>query len=283
MAENLGDRCRPTDDRRDDLRWREDVQDAARRWAVDPRLIRPCVPQIRAIEKSQRNQMLYVLATEWRAMGVAEQRALELALRWNDELALAMSPREVKGIVKSAFKGDKRYGCDTHLAPYCIGKERCPYFAAHVGTKEPLRGRATMDEFRDLGWRRGYVTRLEADVYEGIISLERIRHVGEGGRVITSMRQLGRLIDASPASASVALRVLKELSLIEFQPGRPRATGLPPKGCTVVRTIPIPAPPRVDPSIVRRLRRRIRDDNRLRRESARAVAVSVEPSVPGFS
>jgi hypothetical protein len=235
------------------------------------------------MEKGHRNQMLYVLATEWRAMGVGEQRALELASRWNDENPLPLSLQNVKGIVKSAFKTEKRYGCNTHLAPFCIGKERCPHFAAHIGTKESMRGRATMAEFKELGWRKGYVTRLEADVYEGIIHLERIRHVGEGGRVITSMRQLGRLTDASPSGVHGALRLLTELGLVEFQPGRARATGLPPKGCTILRAVPIPAPPHVDVSMVRGLRSRIRRARKLLRSATEAVGGSDEPTAPWFS
>jgi len=251
-------RARTGRDLSDDLRWRENVQRAAREWCVDVEQVKPCVAQMREIERGQRDQCCYILCTELRRMGLPEERALQVALRWNEENLPPLTVAEVAGRVKSAYERGKAYGCNGCLSHWCIGRDCCDFHARLVAGKQPVPGRTTAGDFERLGWRSPHVTPGERVLYRAIEQMERIRDVGPGGTVITSTRQLGRLAGISPSGVLQMLRWLEAMCLIDYEAGRPRATGLPPKGCRIRRIIPIPDPPTRNLGWGREVRRRLR-------------------------
>jgi len=267
----------------EDLRWRENVQSAAREWGVDVDQIKPCVARIREVANGERNLSAYILATELRRMGVSPQRADRVMTRWNSDNRPALSVAELAGIIKSAYGGEKTYWCSGPLSEWCIGKHNCPWYARYVCGPGEVRGRTSMIDFERLGWHSPHVTLAERATYGGIIRLEAIRDCGPGGCVITSLRQLARLIGISPSGVRVALLVLDALGLIDYRPGTPRATGRPVKGCLIRRVIPIPDP-RVDSA--RATRRRGRGttsadlSNSSRKRPSPAPAPSPAPQDP---
>ena len=251
-----------TSDLFDELRWREAVGFAARSWGVDDREVRPCLATMREIETGLRNKACYILGTEMRRLGKSLDSALQIAMRWNTENLPPLPDSEVETTIRSAFRGEKKYGCIGALAYWCIGRNDCPWFNEHVAGRRQPKGRTTIIDFDRLGWRGPHVTPLQRLVYQAVTEMERIRGVGPGGCVITSVRQLARLVGASHSGVCGALLVLQALGLIEFEPGRPRGTGLPPKGCTIRRVIPIPNPPVRNPGWGREVRRRFRVKSR---------------------
>jgi hypothetical protein len=242
----------------EDLWWRQNVQSAAREWGVDVRQVKPCAAQIREVEDGRRNEAAYILGTEWRRMGLTQDRALKVAERWNDSNLPPLTIAGLHSNIRSAYRGENEYGCNGPLADWCIGRDECPYHQRFVSGPKPVTGRTTMVDFERLGWRSPHVTPGQRLVYSGIVRMEAIRDVGPGGCVITSLRQMARLIGLSASGVRQALLLLDLLGLIDYSPGRRRATGLPPKGCTTRRIIPIPGPPVRNPGWGREVRRRLR-------------------------
>jgi len=242
----------------DDLWWRENVQFAARAWAVDTRQVKPCAAQICEVKDGGRNQAAYILGTEWRRMGLTQYRALQVAERWNDSNLPPLDIAELHETIRSAYRGEKEYGCNGLLADWCIGRDGCPYHRRFLSGPGAVKGRTSMIDFDRRGWRSPHITPAQRLIYEGIVRLEKMRSVGPGGCVITSLRQLARLVGLSHSCVRQGLVFLDRMGLMAYQPGRPRATGLPPKGCSIRRIIPIPDPPVRNRGWGREVRRRLR-------------------------
>ncbi len=254
------------------------MQEAARCWCVDVRQIRPCAAQIREVEKGLRNQAAYILATELRRIGLTEQRTLQVMTRWNESNLPPLTVVELEGIVTSAFRKEKTYGCNGALANWCVGRPNCEYYQLFVAGKPPAIGRATMADFNRLGWRSPHITPAYRLIYHALIQLESARGFGPGGRLISSTRQVARLAGLSSSCVLQGLRFLDAMGLIDYQPGRKRATGLPPKGCTIHRVIPIPDPPVRNPKWGREVRRRLRSSSLEHRPSEDHMTGSLKTS-----
>lgn len=263
----------------DNLRRLENVQRAAREWTVDVEQVKPCVAQIREVEKGERDLACYILCTELRRVGLPQDRALSVALRWNKENLPPLTVEEVETKVKSAYKGEKTYGCNGPLSQWCSAKGECPFYARFVAGKQPVPGRTTAADFDRLGWRSPHVTPAERIVYRTIERLERLRDVGPGGTVITSTRQLAGLAGLSASGVLQILRFFEAMVLIDYVPGRPRATGLPPAGCKIWRVIPIPDPTTRNPGCSREVRRRLRQP-RKPTDAVRAGCVGEQEHTP---
>jgi hypothetical protein len=216
-------------------------------------------------------------------MGIPFAHAHRLASRWNRENLPPLYPSELAPRIESAYRGEKTYGCNGDLSHWCIGKPNCPYYARYVcGFNPPVKGRTTMIDFDALGWGTPHITPAQRLVYYGIIRLEAIRDVGPGGCVITSLRQLADLEQLSVSCVRESLRALDILRLIRYGPGRPRATSLPAKGCTIRRAVPIPDPPRPDGPTGRDLRRRLRSKTFNSQEGAAVEASADRPGSGGI-
>lgn len=257
MPQQRRERTDPVDSY-EHLRWLEDVQRAAREWGVDVAQVKPCAGRIYGIQEPSRNNAAFVLATEWRRMGIREDRGQQIAARWNEGNLPPLPPLELDATVRSAFEGPEVYGCNGPLSEWCVGKESCPFRAQFLSGKAFVPGRMTAVDFDRLGWRWPHVTPAERLVYHGLVRLEAARDMEPGALVITSTRQLARLVGLSPSGVLHALRALHHLALITYEPGTARGQGLPPKGSRIRREIPIPDPQHRNPNWGREVRRRLR-------------------------
>jgi len=226
-----------------ELVWQELRQDLARRLNVDVREVKPCLARVEPVTKGIRNESAYMVATEYRRMGAAEAVAWGELSRWNRLCQPPLTEGELHAVSKSAWGSSRTFGCRGKLAAgYCVGRERCDWYARNVQGKK----RRVQDEVCDLmdaGWP-AVLKSAEVRTYLALLRLEKWRGVGGGAVIIASTRDYSETGGVPRGKVLAALEGLEQRGLLAvLDRGQRRGQGLPPRACQVVRVSPIPDAP----------------------------------------
>jgi hypothetical protein len=218
----------------------EQRQEAAQRLNVDPADVKPCFARIGPIDQGNRDNTAFVYGTELRRMGVAQALAWADICRWNRLCRPPLSQQELESTFRSAWEGEKTYGCRGALAAsWCIGRRKCDWHKQNVGGRRKCRE----TDFLDFGWPLLLKSR-EVRVYVAVVRLEQAKGVGAGGLVIASTREYVELSGVGRRHVMGSLDSLESHGLVAvMERGERRQLGLPGRACHVRRVVPIPEPP----------------------------------------
>lgn len=100
--------------------------------------MKPCLRLIleEGVERGQRNEIGFVIASELRRIGHSEQACLEILTRWNQKNLPPLNPREIASTCLSAYRPTEpyQYGCNPDCALHrflqevCVGRSKCSYY-----------------------------------------------------------------------------------------------------------------------------------------------------------
>jgi len=226
-----------------DVVWQELRQDLARRLNVDVREVKPCLARVEPVAEGNRNDSAYMVATEYRRLGVAEAVAWGELARWNRLCRPPLPEGELRAVFKSAWASPKAFGCRGKLAAgYCVGRENCEWHARNVRGKK-RRVQDEVCDFMDAGWP-AVLKSAEVRVYLALLRLEKWRGVGGGAVIIAGTRDYAEAGGVPRGKVLAALEGLERRGLLALlDRGKPREWGHPPSACQVVRVSPIPEAP----------------------------------------
>jgi hypothetical protein len=218
----------------------EAVRPVAAEYGIGTADLKPCVALVLDgnIGGSARHECAFVIAMELRRLGWPPAKIEAALTRWARKIGY--SEHEARRAIRGAFgpRGyyppglTKRLGTSYErvLAPTC----------AHVGCPQncpPFRGRVRsvrregVETFRRLGWpavlrRRRQNAALAT--YEAICSLELLNGVQRNEPLLTSYRQLARMIETPHwSTARRGLVTLDRHGLLTYKPGKARTPADP--------------------------------------------------------
>lgn len=234
MKESAGDRACKT---------LESTTEASKRYGLSAGTIRPCVGAMldRRFDKGDfpcRSEACLIIASELKRNGKDEERTFAILMDWNDKNLIPMRASQVRSAVGTAYRRNYGYSClNEKLGAFCIGEDICT-FSTHIKAK--IRKDWTNRKFFEFDWQNT-LSNAAKDVYSlALVELERRRHVGVGGLIIASQREIAKLAGISEKSARKGLVELERVGLTTYKPGVPRRWEF--KASEIRRIIPIPKP-----------------------------------------
>jgi len=184
-----------------------------------------------------RNPVGYIIATELRKTGKAQDIGFKVLSLWNQKNKPPMSERELKGIVKSAYSKDYTFGCNyPTLVNFCVDKDLCSYYQRFTA-KYSQKGCSS--EFISKGWPL-VLTQSETLLYLILLEAERIEGAYPGERLFATYNLLHRLSGAGKGHIRSYLVSLRDSGLIELKIGSPFYWQH--KATEIRRILPIPHP-----------------------------------------
>ncbi len=232
----------------------EATSDLARETGHTGKDLRPCIAVLVETPLTKggfpkRNVAAVVIATELRRIGINYGEVNQRLERWNACNRPPLKLAELQRAVDNVFANDYRYSCrHAVLQDGCIGIEHCP-FASRVKSKP---NKYNDLKFIDVGWQ-GILSNRQVLLYSvGLPYLEKTRQVGRGGLVCASHQQLAEACGITRKRLGDDLQTLCSLSLIEYEPGRPRKwEGI---ASEIRRVFPVPRPTHKHTQILNQLK-----------------------------
>jgi len=207
-------------------------------------LLKPCVADLleRGLCKGSlpdRTTGGLIIASELRRIGKSENYVLSFLKEWNFKNSPSLRISKIQGIVRSAYKKEYRYSCNSeYLKVNCVGEEFCSFAKNFTKFRKYNNNR----RFLDLGWQLILPNISKCIYYIAIPELERRLGVGAGGVVIANYKRIAYFAGISVRSVKAGLLYLvkKTPLLLKCKIGTSRKWE---RNATVIqRRIPIPPP-----------------------------------------
>jgi hypothetical protein len=205
----------------------------------------------------ERHKAAYLIAIEWRRLGVSREDALAGLKRWAKAVGITKT-RELEGTIRGVWSKHSNGQYRWHppglkskgkwgymLQPTCdlVGcPQNCPAFSSVYGA-----GAEDFKRFCKLGWpeymegRRLYIA---PKVYRAICVIEEDWNFRSGAPLHVSHQQIAKPVGLERRNVSRNLPHLAELELIAYTPGSGSGPNAKDRiASEIARMIPIPSPP----------------------------------------
>ncbi|MBU0501636.1 MAG: hypothetical protein KJ811_00120 [Candidatus Margulisbacteria bacterium] len=207
---------------------------------------KPCLMKLieNGIEFGKRNLCFYVLACElYNKQNKPLETVTDILLRINSEQVMPLKEAEIKSCIKSAQKKANIYACNSlpSITLSCLGRENCPYHKQNF-KNEPKRSQGLYTLINN-GWIK-ILSGSELKVYIALCSLERLKSVHPGNRLIASHRQIMRVAGLTRQPVAGALIELHLNGLILYKKGLRHKRNK--TASEIIRILPIPYPFKIE-------------------------------------